>query len=152
MERGDGPSRILLEEERGAAWVERVPHERVVAESKDEEVAGREGLEHVEGSPDFSLGLLREVTRRRVVEDGDEGGGSGVKLGGNGGLGCREGLRCGAGGGRVEHYAAEVEEEDDGCGGGGGEDVEEAWVGSGRVFLLVGRLMRCLHDQGLHVN
>lgn len=86
-----GPVRILLEENCGATWIERVPHERIVAKPKDEEVAWREGLEHIEGSPNLIFGLLGNLTCRRVVEDGHEGARGSVKLGRDDGLGLCEG-------------------------------------------------------------
>jgi len=114
-----------------------------VAKTEYEEVAWGEGLEDVKGASDLALGLLRERVRGGVVEDGDEGEGCGVELGGDGGLRVGEADGCGGG------YAAVVgvdegvaEEEDDEESGGecGSEEGEKAGVGGGRVFLLVGRL------------
>lgn len=127
-----------------------------MAESEHKEVAWREGLKHVEGSPDLALGLLREHTRRGVVEDGDEGERGGVELGGDGGLGGREGNDGGGGdaevgrGGGVEEGLAEEEEEEDGGGEGGSEEGEETRVGGGRVFLPLGGGLEGLENPRLH--
>jgi len=71
------PSGIFFEEQSGAFWVERGPHEGVMAEAKNEEIAGGKGLEDVEGDCDFGEGLLRDDSCCGVVEDGQELGRSG---------------------------------------------------------------------------
>lgn len=143
LEGGEGPLGIFLKEQCGATWIEGVPHEGVVAETEYEEVAWGEGLEDVEGASDLALGLLRERERGGVVEDGDEGEGCVVELGGDDGLRVCEaegfgGVDAEAVG--VDEGVAEDEEEEESGGECGSEEGEKAGVGVGRVFLLVGRL------------
>lgn len=54
FEDGLDPLGIFFEEYGSATWIERCPHERIMAETEDEEVAGSESLEYVEGDGDFS--------------------------------------------------------------------------------------------------
>ena len=61
------PRRVLLQEHRPPAVVERRPHRAVVAEPEDEEVAGRPALQHAQRDPDLVGGLLRRHVGRRVV-------------------------------------------------------------------------------------
>jgi len=69
LEDGLDPLRVLLEEERGAAWVEAGPHKGIVAQPKDEEVGGAvKGLEDVEGDGDLRKRLLRDNLRGGVVK------------------------------------------------------------------------------------
>ncbi|PON74521.1 hypothetical protein PanWU01x14_049280 [Parasponia andersonii] len=64
------PGLVLLEEDRTAAVVEGGPHEAVVAQSEDEEVAGRLLLEDPHGDRDLLEGLLRGHVGRRIVDQG----------------------------------------------------------------------------------
>lgn len=82
LENGLDPLGVLFEEERVAIRVEGSPHEGVVAEAEDEEVAGPDGLEGVEGDPDLGEGLLRDHARRGVVENGEELGRRRREIGG----------------------------------------------------------------------
>jgi hypothetical protein len=61
------PRRVLLQEHRPAAVVERRPHGAVEPEPEDEEVAGRPALQHPERHPDLVGGLLRRRVGGRVV-------------------------------------------------------------------------------------
>lgn len=154
MDGGEGPLGILVKEQRGATWVEGVPHEGVVAETEYEEVAWGKGLEDVEGASNLALGLLRERERGGVVEDGDEGEGCVVELSGDGGLRVGEADGCGGGDAvvvGVDEGVAEEEEEEESGGECGSEEGEKAGVGGGRVFLLVEGLGGPEY-QGLHVG
>lgn len=62
------PRRVLIEEHGAAAVVERVPHEAVVAEAEDEEVARRQPLEDSRSHRDLPQRLLRRGGGGGVVD------------------------------------------------------------------------------------
>lgn len=120
--------------------------------TKDEKVAWREVLEHVEGFLDLADGLLGNYTCRCVVEDGNEGAHRGAKLGGHNGLVFGEWHEGGLLVLRAEVFGVdecpveEKQKKDGGGNGGGGEDGEKAWIARIREFLPgvpsnVGRLV-----------
>uniref|UniRef100_A0A8R7TL62 Uncharacterized protein n=1 Tax=Triticum urartu TaxID=4572 RepID=A0A8R7TL62_TRIUA len=64
------PLRVLLQEDRDAAGVERVPKPRVVAEAEHQQPDRRAAAQHVEREGDLGARLLRDGARAGVVHGG----------------------------------------------------------------------------------